>query len=107
MSNSHPHYQKVKDLMKEKELRGNPKDYVILTDDMMVDYRSAYKIDRIDKDTESNMLLVHKKWLHRFVKKEVAEMFWNLKIRMRVNKFLKPDKIVNVRRGSKPPTIRS
>lgn len=73
-----PFLKNIKAMMKLKKLKGSPKDYVVLSGEMMMDYRANYKITRIDDvKHHGSMLLLHKRNLYRFIKEEQAKMFWH------------------------------
>ena len=79
----------IRDLMKEKKYRGKAKDYIVLSGDMLFDHSGTYTVKRTDFETPDQqgggeVLLLHKRWLHRFVVEEDASLFWSRKLRMRV-----------------------
>jgi len=69
--------------MKGKKYRGNVKDYVVLSGNMLMDYAGTYNVKRTEFETGEDVLLLHKKWLHRFISGEDAQQFWNRKLRIR------------------------
>ena len=86
----YPHEQIVRDLMKSKKYRGNMKDYAILTGNRMMDFKGTYRITRADTESKiepETILLIHKKWLHRFVVEHA--LFWNRKIGIRETRHVK------------------
>lgn len=80
----------IRDLMKIKKYRGNPKDYFAITGETVLDVFGVYKVKRIDDTGSDELLLFHKRYMHRFIDPEEAAMFWNLKLGIRV-----PRRIVN------------
>lgn len=74
----------IRDLMKVKKRKGNPKDYVILVGTSMFDAYGLYPIKRVTDAGVDGMVLLHKKNLHRFIGDEHAARFWNRKLAMRV-----------------------
>ena len=87
----YPHEQIVRDLMKSKKYRGNMKDYAILTGDRMMDFKGTYRITRVadseNKTGNDVIILIHKKWLHRFVVEH--GLFWNRKMGIREARHVK------------------
>lgn len=80
----------IRDLMRIKKYRGNPKDYFAITGETMLDVYGVYKVKRTDDTGSDELLLMHKRYLHRFIDPEEAAMFWNRKTGTRV-----PRRIVN------------
>lgn len=74
----------IRNLMKLKKRRGNPKDYVILVGDRMFDAYGNYPIERITSSGENGMVLLHKKNLHLFIGEENSKRFWNRKFGIRI-----------------------
>ena len=79
----------IRNMMKHKKIRGNVKDYSVLANNMLMDCSGTYTVKRTefetpDKKGNGEVLLLHKKWLHRFIHEDDAALFWNRKLRMRV-----------------------
>jgi hypothetical protein len=80
----------IRDLMKIKKYRGNPRDYFAITGETVLDVYGVYKVKRIDDTGSDELLLMHKRNMHRFIDPEEAAMFWNRTHGVRV-----PRRIVN------------
>lgn len=77
--------------MKDRKVRGNPKDYVLLVRDRLIDCSGSYKMFQVNEDqTEHKKVefdkvrLVHKRNLHQYAAEPVASRFWNRKLGVRV-----------------------
>lgn len=82
----------IRKLMKHKGRRGNFKDYVVLSGELMHDYQDKYVVQRVDgRADDDTKLLLHKRWLYQFIRKEQAEAFWNRKLRVRLHPFRRVD----------------
>lgn len=74
----------IRNLMKLKKRKGNPKDYVILVGETLFDAYGNYPVKFKPKIKLDGMLLLHKKHLHRFIDDKIAARFWNRKLRIRI-----------------------
>jgi len=77
--------QVIRELMKLKKRRGNPKDYVVLTGASMLDaYETRVVRNRRKNSGEEKVLLIHKRHLHFFIDEQQAAEFWNRKLHIRI-----------------------
>lgn len=83
-------------LMKDNGIKGDVRDYMILTENMMIDYRSSYTVPVVSSDGRgllnfgAELKLVHKKNLYKLIG-EAAKRYWH--------PFL--GRIVDVKEGTK------
>jgi hypothetical protein len=71
----------IKELMIEEGIKGDYRDYAILLDDKIIDYKKTIVVSTKDGKPitlSSELALIHKKKLRNLVSKDVAEQFWNL-----------------------------
>jgi hypothetical protein len=79
-----PNEKVIRDLMKIKKYRGNPKDYVVLAGDNVMDVDGSVPVKRKTEQGRDKVLLLHKKDLHKIIDDAQAARFWNRKLRVRV-----------------------
>lgn len=77
----------IRKMMRERKVRGNSKNFVLLVGDRLLDYGGSYRM----RDFKSGELkpvddiqLLHKCKLHGILEAEFADLFWNRKVRIRV-----------------------
>ena len=75
----------IHDLMKQKGVKGNFKDWVIIAGRRLVDWLGSHAIigDEADDEKLEGMKLVRKDKLHKFIGAEWAAKFWDPKMRRR------------------------
>jgi len=86
----------IKTLMKERKVRGNYKDFVVIHAGSMMDYEGLYELTRNDNGERTQfqeIRLAHKRELIGFMHSEVAKLFWNSQIGMRVSKKARGDRL--------------
>ena len=67
----------ISDLMHSKKVRGNAKDYVVLSGATLIDFHGSYEMRLEGTQLKiSKVRLVHKRNLHRFIGSERAANFW-------------------------------
>lgn len=79
----------VEKLMRERKVRGNPKDWVIIHAGLMMDWEGTYQLTVTqtgEKVSVQEVALLHKRDLASFMKPEHARQFWNPALGMRVSK---------------------
>lgn len=81
----------IRGAMKDKGLRGNPRNYVLLLDDRMLDCSGSFTMYKTnDKGEIENKIdfegvkLVHKRDLYKYAAEVVAAKFWNRKSGVRI-----------------------
>ena len=84
----------IKAMMLEEKVKGNFKDYVIITGNRLLDWRSSYSITVDEGYTlgVNGVALVHKKKLHMIIGDEQAKQFWHPQL----------GRIMEVPEGDKP-----
>lgn len=72
----------IADMMHAQKLKGNPRDYVILSGASLLEFNGTYevKIDDGAKLKFAGVLLVHKRKLHHFIGEGEASRFWRARI---------------------------
>lgn len=65
--------------MQEKQVRGNPKDFAVLTGDMLLDYRGTFKVSRAvsQESASAEVELAEKELLD--LKGRITELFFKMK----------------------------
>lgn len=79
--------QIVRRLMLERKVRGNVKDFMVLHGALMMDYEGTYELHWNRDGSKANIepvLLVHKRELAKVMVPEVARLFWNPSLGVRV-----------------------
>lgn len=67
----------IAELMHSKQLKGSPKDYVILVGRRLIDYKGTFDIGGLKaKHGFGGVTLVHKRELARFVGEQESRRFW-------------------------------
>jgi hypothetical protein len=97
----------IKTLMKERKVRGNYKDYAIIHAGSLMDWEGLYELTRSDTGERAQfekIHLVHKRELARFMVPEVAHLFWNPGLGIRIPKKTRMGKLPRkeVNRASVP-----
>jgi hypothetical protein len=78
-------------VMKEKNQKGNYKDFVLFIGNTMIDRYATYTVAFIDENTVNfvnsfkNLFLLHKSKLRSFIEKDLADKLWDYKSNMRTN----------------------
>ncbi len=67
----------IRDMLLAEKIRGNPKDYVIISGLRLIDYNGSYDI-RLEngKASPKTVFLMHKRKLHNVIGDEQARRFW-------------------------------
>jgi hypothetical protein len=96
----------IRAAMKVKGIRGNPRDYVLLMGDRLLECTGSFAMFQVNEDqSESKRVefegvqLVHKKHLHKYAAEPVAAKFWNRKLGVRVPQVKKPRKAKRTEKG--------
>ena len=68
----------IADMLFSEKMKGNPRNYVVLSGSSLLDYNGTYEINLDDgyKLRFSGVLLVHKRKLHHFIGDAEAGRFW-------------------------------
>lgn len=81
----------IRNMMKSTKQKGNPKDFVILVGNRLIDWWGSYDVmyqpegeNEAKKMGVDGVALLHKRILHNILPAEIASQFWNKKLRMRV-----------------------
>jgi len=82
----------IRDFLKKVKHRGNPKDFVIIVGNRLLDWWGNYDImfqpegeEQAKKMGVNGITLLHKKDLHKILPEEIASQFWNKKMRLRIS----------------------
>lgn len=82
----------IRDFLKKVKHRGNPKDFVIIVGNRLLDWWGSYDImfqpegeDEAKKMGVNGITLLHKKDLYKVLPEDIAAKFWNKKMRMRIS----------------------
>lgn len=84
----------IQSLMKERKVRGNYKDYVIIHAGSMLDHEGLYELTMAESGERVKVeaiQLFHKRELAGFMKPEAARLFWNSRLGVRVSKKARGD----------------
>ncbi len=68
-------------MMKKAGVTGDVRDYVVVSGEMMLDYRQQYRLSR---QATTQPVIVHKRTLHRLVGPQVAGQFWSRTLKQRL-----------------------
>lgn len=74
-----PNAKLINDLMVEKRVEGDFKDYVIISGSRLIDWKKSFDI-KLDGDKSlgiDGVALIHKRRLHNIVGDEEASRFWH------------------------------
>lgn len=89
----------IQSLMKERRVRGNYKDYVIIHAGSMMDHEGMYQLTVAETGAKVKIeaiQLFHKRELISFMRPEVAKLFWDPRVGMRVSKRARGDRLPRV-----------
>lgn len=72
-----PNGKLMYDSMKEASLKGDVRDYMIVTRGNMLDYRGSYNLEDEADHIVDDIKIIHKKYLKNIVGNEIAKNFWH------------------------------
>jgi hypothetical protein len=74
----HPNGRSIQDFMFLQNIKGDYRNYVVLNQDTMMDYRSTYNIEYTNSPDfdDDDIFLIHKKELHKLIG-ERSRDFWH------------------------------
>ena len=82
-----PHAKLIAEMMNDKCVRGNVKDFVVIAGYRLMDYQGSFDLKKDDGSGETvgieGIRLVHKRMLHTVVGDSIAAHFWNRATRQR------------------------
>lgn len=97
--NKWPNGKLIYEMMKSNGVRGDVRDYVVLTPKSMLDYRGSYNVVYKEVGGEfgifkmgGDVYLIHKRKLKNVIGEEASKKFWHPKI----------GRLVDVEEGTKP-----
>lgn len=74
----------MKKMLQARKIKGNYKNYVIISGTRLLDYHDSYVMS--GKDIVFGMELIHKRDLHKHVGDDLAKLFWNKSCGIRMRK---------------------
>ncbi len=77
-----PNGKMIGKFMSEVGEKGSYKDFVIITDNRLVDYTGSCEINRPNRENDE-MALVHKRDLHKIIGEE-SKRYWDLELGKRI-----------------------
>ena len=77
-----PNARVIQGLMRSRNVKGDYREYVVLTGNSLVDWKGSHTLSTSDGKVigVKEMALVHKRNLKNFLPSEIAERFWHPKL---------------------------
>jgi hypothetical protein len=91
LASRYPNGKLIYSFVKETKAKGSFKDYVLVTENRMIDYRDSYNIMIKNKTEVGRKYLVHKSKLKNLIGEALALKFWHPKF----------GRLVDVKEGKK------
>lgn len=97
--NKWPNGKLIYEMMKSNGVKGDVRDYIVLTPKSMLDYRGTYNVVYKETNDEfgifklgANVYLLHKKKLKNIIGEEASEKFWHPRF----------GRLIDVQEGTRP-----
>jgi len=77
-ASKYPNGRAIQDLMLEQRIKGDYRDYIVLNEDSMLDYRGTYNISYTNAPDfgKDEFFIIHKKELHKLIGEKSLD-FWH------------------------------
>jgi predicted S18 family serine protease len=79
LSTRYPNGKAIEDMMKQEKIKGDYRDYVMIFQDRITDYRGSYNIRTTndEKVGTERLVLMHKRNLRNIIGEEASRQFWH------------------------------